>query len=194
MAGGQARRFGGKPKGLATVGQRTILDRVVETLSLALQTPPILIANDPAASLWRPDLRTVSDRIPDGGTIAGLLTAVLEAPAPVVCLAWDMPFVSVDLVRELAAGLSRADAVVPASGGRRGMEPLCAGYGPACAPAIERCIERGDLRAVAFHDAVRTTILPASTVERYGDPARQFFNVNTPEDLIEAECMWRQLG
>ncbi len=176
------------------MGGRTILDRVADTLTSALVTPPLLIANDPEARLWRPDLRTVPDRVPDGGTLAGLLTAVLEGPAPVVCLAWDMPFVPAGLVRELAAGLAEFDAVLPASPGRRGMEPMCAAYGPACGPAIERCLARGDLRAIAFHDEVRVSILPPAAVAAHGDPEMMFFNVNTPEDLSEAERMWRQRG
>jgi molybdopterin-guanine dinucleotide biosynthesis protein A len=72
------------------------------------------------------------------------------------------------------------------------MEPLCAVYGPACGPAIERQLARGDLRAIGFHDDVRVGRLPLALVRGYGDPDVLFFNVNRPEDLKRAEELWRQ--
>lgn len=105
-----------------------------------------------------------------------------------------MPFVPAGLLRGLAEGLEQADAVLPASGGRRGVEPMCAGYGPACGPAIRTAIAAGDLRAIAFHSGVRTCILPAERVAEYGDPSILFFNVNTQDDLTQADALWRRLA
>ena len=181
--------MGGAPKGLLTVGGARILDRVIAGLVEALGELPLLVANAPEAPEFRPDLRVVPDRRPDCGTLGGLWTAVLEAPAPVVCVAWDMPFVPAALLRELAAGLTDADVCIPASGGRRGMEPLCAAYGPGVEPAMAAALDRGDLRAIAFHDAVRVKLLPWSVVTRFGDPERMFFNVNTADELARANGM-----
>jgi molybdopterin-guanine dinucleotide biosynthesis protein A len=103
-----------------------------------------------------------------------------------------MPFVTEDLVRRLAAGLEAADACLPVSGGRRGVEPLCAAYGPACRGPMEKCIAAGDLRAIGFHPLVRVATLPAREVAELGDPARLFFNVNTAQDLTQAELLWRR--
>jgi molybdopterin-guanine dinucleotide biosynthesis protein A len=105
-------------------------------MTAALGEPPLLVANAPDAGSWRPDLRTVSDTRPGLGSLGGIYSAVNESPAPVVCVAWDMPFVSEPLIRALADGLDQYDAMLPQSGGRRGVEPLCAGYGPACREAI----------------------------------------------------------
>jgi len=188
LAGGAARRFGGRPKGLELVGGIRILDRVVAALREATGEPPILIANQPDASGWHAGLRVVPDRIAEAGTLGGLHAAVVEAPAPVLCVAWDMPFVSAGLLRRLARGLGKADAVLPASGGRRGMEPLCAAYGPAVRKPIEAAIARGDFRAVAFHDQVRVDILSVEEVRSFGTPERLFFNVNTVDDLRTANA------
>lgn len=189
LAGGEARRMGGTPKGLLPVGGIRILDRLVAAFEEALGRLPVLVANAPEAGSWRPGLRVVPDRIPGGGTLAGLHTAVIEAPAPVVAVAWDMPFVTPRLLTALAHGLESADVVIPASGGRRGVEPLCAGYGPAAGPAMAAAIERGDLRAIAFHEAVRVRVIPEADLLDFGDPGRLFFNVNTPEDLVRANGM-----
>jgi molybdopterin-guanine dinucleotide biosynthesis protein A len=179
----------GAPKGLLEVGGQRILDRLVSTFEDALGSLPLLVANAQDAATWRFDLRVVADRRPGSGTLGGLLTAVLEAPAPVVCVAWDMPFVAAGLIRELARGLADADVCIPASGGRRGVEPLCAGYGPATGPAMAAALDRGDLRAIAFHEAVRVERLPEAVIRRFGEPERLFFNVNTADDLVRANGM-----
>ncbi|NOT08643.1 MAG: molybdenum cofactor guanylyltransferase [Gemmatimonadales bacterium] len=189
LAGGQARRMGGAPKGLLEVGGERILDRLVRAFVAALGSPPLLVANAPEAASWRPDLRVVPDRRPEGATLGGLYTAVTEAPAPVVVVAWDMPFVTPDLLRALGRGLDHADVTIPASDGPRGLEPLCAGYGPATGPAMAAALDRGDLRAIAFHGAVRVRVLPEEEVRAFGDPARLFFNVNTADDLVRANGM-----
>jgi len=192
LAGGGASRFGGKPKGLEMVGGERILDRLVASMAAALGHPPLLVANSPDAKHWRSDLRTVADTRPGLGSLGGIYTAVIESPAPVVCVAWDMPFVSESLIRALAAGLDRHDAVLPASSGRRGVEPLCAAYGPACREAIEDTLANGDLRAIAFHDRIRVGILSLSEVRALADPELVFFNVNTADDLAKADQLWRQ--
>ena len=196
LAGGEARRLGGAPKGLLEVGGRRILDRLVDTMREALGGLPLLVANSPDAAGWRPDLRVVADRRTGLGTLGGLYTAVIQAPAPVVCVAWDMPFVPAALLRALAAGLEgeggtggRYDVCLPASGGRRGMEPLCAAYGPASGPAMAAALDRSDLRAIGFHQDVRVKVLSDAEIRGFGDPERIFFNVNTADDLVRANGM-----
>jgi molybdopterin-guanine dinucleotide biosynthesis protein A len=192
LAGGGATRFAGKPKGLEEVGGERILDRLVRVLTAALGDPPLLVANAPDSASWRPDLRTVSDVRPGFGALGGIYTAVIRAPAPVVCVAWDMPFVSEALVRALADGLRQYDAMLPQSDGRRGVEPLCAAYGPACAAAIAQSLDQGDLRAIGFHGRIRAGILPLDAVGALGDPSLLFFNVNTADDLGRADELWRR--
>ena len=194
LAGGGATRFGGRPKGLEMVGGERILDRLAATMTAAFGAAPLLVANAPEAAGWRPDLRVVTDVRPGLGSLGGIYTAVVEAPAPVVCVAWDMPFVSGDLLRQLAEGLDEHDAVLPQSDGRRGVEPLCAAYGPACRDAIAATLDEGDLRAIGFHRRIRVGILPLAEVARRGDPALLFYNVNTADDLAHADELWRRHG
>lgn len=198
LAGGAARRYGGTPKGLLEVGGRRILDRVVDTVQSVIGWSPLVIANAPDAASWRADLRTIPDIRPGFGTLGGIYTALtaMPAPAPVLCVAWDMPFVSEALLRALLELLSAADydAVLPESSGRRGLEPLCAVYGPACAAAIARRLDSGDLRAISFHADVKVGIVPLAQVRGFGDPDELFFNVNTPDDLARAEALCRRRG
>ena len=196
LAGGAATRYGGVPKGLLEVGGKRILDRAVDAVSWVVRSMPILIANAPDAASWRSELDTISDVRPGFGTLGGIYTAVTAAAEPVLCVAWDMPFLTGPLLRSLVERFEQGDcdAVLPESGGRRGVEPLCAVYGPACAPAIARRLDLGggDLKAISFHADVRVGILPLAHVRSFGDPDKLFFNVNTPADLARAEELWRQ--
>jgi molybdopterin-guanine dinucleotide biosynthesis protein A len=177
------------------VGGERILDRLARTLTEALGTPPLLVANAPDARSWRAGVRGVADVRGGLGSRGGSFTAVVEAPAPVVCVAWDMPFVSAALLQALAEALGRgSDAVLPSSDSRRGVEPLCAAYGPACREAIQASLDAGDLRAIGFHPRIQVGILPLAEVARTGDPDLLFFNVNTADDLARADGLWRRHG
>ncbi len=178
LAGGAASRYGGRPKGLMEVGGRRILDRVV----------------DAVAAAWRRDLHTIPDARPGCGSLGGIYTAVTAAPGPVLAVAWDMPFVTLELLRALVEGSAGWDVFLPESDGRRGVEPLCGVYGPACGPAIKRQIAAGDLQAIGFHPHVRAGRLGLERVREFGDPAELFFNVNAPDDLVRAEAVWRRRG
>jgi len=194
LAGGAASRYGGIPKGLLEVRGERILDRVVDTMTGVLNELPLLIANAPDAATWRPDLDTLADVRPGFGSLGGIYTAVTAGEGPVLCAAWDMPFLSGPLLSSLVDCFANGDydAVLPESSGRRGLEPLCAVYGPACGPAIEKRLTAGDLRAISFHPDVRVGILSLARVRELGDPAQLFFNVNAPADLERAEAMWQQ--
>lgn len=189
LAGGAASRFDGKPKGLERVGGERIVDRVARVLEEATGTRPILVANAPEAASWCPGLRTVPDLLPQRGTLSGIYTAVTAGDGPVMVAAWDMPFIPSELLAALVRGAGGYDVFLPESGGRRGLEPLCGVYGPACAPAIRARLDQEDYRAIGFHEAVRVGTLALTEVARYGDVATMFFNVNTADELEQAEAM-----
>jgi molybdopterin-guanine dinucleotide biosynthesis protein A len=186
LAGGAASRYGGRPKGLERVGGRRVIDRVADALAEAADEL-LLIANDPAAAEWLPGVRLATDVRPNCGSLGGIHAAIVRASKPVLVVAWDMPFVPGSLLRALRDGATRADAVLPESGSRRGLEPLCAYYSTACVPAIERRLDASDMRVVSFFEDVRVERLPEPQVRRFGDPAVLFMNVNTPDDLALAE-------
>ena len=179
MAGGQATRFGGQPKGLELIRGTRIVDRVVAALR-AVVDDLLLVANDPRADAWLPGVRTVADVLPGNGSLGGIYSALVHARTPVVLVAWDMPFVTAALLKPLLA--HDTDVVVYQSRSTRGVEPLCAFYRPSCIEPIKRRIDEGDLRVVGFFDDVRVTRLPPPP-----DPDLTFMNVNTPSDLALAE-------
>lgn len=197
MAGGGNTRYGGL-KAFAEVGERRIVDRVVSALR-SVTDDVVVVANDHAAyaSLG---LLMRSDDIAHGAALAGLVTALRwseeRGHAGILAVACDMPFVTGGLLGRLrdTAEAQTADAVVPESAGRRGIEPLCALYGNSCLPAIESAIARNDLRMIGFHDAITVARVPHDEVQTLGDPAILFMNVNTPEELAAARVIAAEHG
>jgi molybdopterin-guanine dinucleotide biosynthesis protein A len=187
LAGGASSRYGGLPKGLERIGGKRIVDRVADALRPACDDL-LLIANDPAATAWLPGVRHVRDARPGQGSLGGIHAALTHAGTSVLVVAWDMPFVSAALLQRLRAVGQGADVVVPESDSRRGLEPLCAWYAPACLAAIERALDAGDRRVVGFFDDVRVARLPAAQVATFGAPEWLFMNVNTPDELVRAEA------
>jgi molybdopterin-guanine dinucleotide biosynthesis protein A len=188
LAGGSARRFRGMPKGLALVDGLRIADRALAALRGATERQ-LVVANDPHAARWVPGLQIVRDAEEGLGPLHGLRTALAAAEGlPVIVVAWDMPFVPTALLSALRDAGQDADVAVPESDSRRGLEPLCAYYAPPCVSAIERRIAADDRRVIGFFDDVRVARVPVAQVARFGDPARLFMNVNTPEERILAEA------
>ena len=186
LAGGNASRYGGAPKGLERVGGRRIIDRVADVLA-ATTDDLLLIANDDSADRWLPGVRRASDIRPGLGSLGGIHAALVHAAQPAMIVAWDMPFVPVGLLRALRDAGRSADVAVPESGSRRGVEPLCAYYRPSCIAAIERRLDADDRRVVGFFDEVTVARIDAQVVARFGDPSIIFMNVNSPEELGLAE-------
>lgn len=202
IAGGRSIRYGA-PKALARVAGARLIDRVLGA-ARAVLPDVVVIGNDKTLAEavdcpWRPDL------IPELGALGGIHAALRWAEEDgrpgILALACDMPFLSVALLRALleaaiprgGAGAAKPpDAVVPESGGRRGIEPLCAYYGVSCIPAIEAAIARGDHRMVGFHPQVALVRLPLAVVRGYGRPEILFLNVNTPADRAVAEQSARE--
>jgi molybdopterin-guanine dinucleotide biosynthesis protein A len=189
-AGGASIRYG-SPKALALVGGRRVVDRAADALRSALGSDDIVAIINDADLAQRVGLPHRGDVLRDIGPVAGVHAALLWArerrSSGVLIVGCDMPFLEPALLRELVSRGADADAVLPESEGRRGIEPLCAYYAVACIAPIEATIAAGDTRVVGFLERVRLDRVPLEVVRTFGDPARLFFNVNTQLDRVEAE-------
>lgn len=192
LAGGPASRFDGLPKGLQTVGGERIIDRVARGLRLVTNRL-VVISNDPQSGEWLPGATVEGDLLPSHSSLIGIHAALSRAGGDVIVVAWDMPFVPVSLLEEIARRLaSGAIAVVPI--GPRGPEPVCAAYAAAALPFVEGMVAERALRLSGLIDALPgADRIPLATVARFGDPDVMFFNVNSPADRERAEAIARAL-
>lgn len=192
LAGGPASRFDGRLKGLETVGGERIIDRVARGLR-SVTNRLLVISNHPRAGEWLSDAKIATDLLPGRSSLVGIHSALARAGGSVIVLAWDMPFVPVELLEELATRLRNGvTAVVPFGPG--GPEPVCAAYAATALPHVGRLAAAGALKLSAFIDALPDVDrIPPEEVARFGDPGVMFFNVNSPADRERAEAIARAL-
>jgi molybdenum cofactor guanylyltransferase len=149
-------------------------------------TSQVVVANDPEARRWFPGMRVVADEVPGLGPLGGLSSALRAAAgSPVLVVAWDMPFVTTELLVELRRrGEGGASAVVPVHGEARHAEPLCAWYAPESLGPCTALLEAGARRAAALFDALpRSETIDDADLARFGAPARLFTSVDSPDVL-----------
>lgn len=196
LAGGRARRMGGRDKGAALLGGISLAERVVTRLSPQAGPLALNVNGDPArvAGLGLP---VIADSLPGhpgplAGILAGLDWAAGLGAARIVTVAVDTPFFPADLVARLAAGADAAGASIalaatrdPAGGLRR---HATFGLWPVALRSDLRAQLGAGLRKVTAwadrHGAVDVAFEAAGS----RDP---FFNVNSPADLAEAEARIR---
>ena len=181
LAGGAGRRIGGD-KAIVELEGRPLLLYPLAVLRAVLAEVAIVAKRDTAlpaleahTGIWvEPD----HPRHPLSGIVHALR---LAAGRSVLVVAADMPLVDVPLVRALidaerAAG--GAAAVLPRAGGR--LQPLCALYTQRALPTLERFDP--DARAADAAAALDPVVLDVAD-------ETAFFNVNAPEDLLQAAAL-----
>jgi len=174
LAGGDARRFGGRDKSALVVDGRTILERQISELSTLTEDLRVIRRED--------------DVVPGCGPLGGLHAALNAARGDALFLvACDMPFVTAPLAAYLLMLAGDADAVVPCTG--RGYHPLCAVYGRACLPAVERRLAERRLKMLDLLHDLRVREVTADDLGRFGNCDRLLANVNTPAEYASLEAL-----
>ncbi len=187
LAGGLATRMGGGDKALRTLGGVPLLQRVV--VRLAPQVAGIALnANGDAARFDSYGLPVVADSVegfagPLAGVLAGLDWAAEQGFDSIVTAAGDTPFFPRDLAQRLMAeaeGMQHPLALAATPDGR---QPTF-GLWPVALRDDLRCALENGLRKV-----VLWTDKHSGRVAEFSGQGAPFFNVNTPEDLAQAESM-----
>ena len=151
------------------------------------QDETILITNRPTdyASLGLP---MFTDMIPEKGSLGGIYTALCYSHQPyTLVLACDMPFVNASLLRYMAELCQddQFDVIVPRV--ERYPEGLHAIYSQACLQPIRERIDADQLKVISFYGRVRVRFLDEAEYQPFDPKKLSFFNVNTLEELAEAQ-------
>jgi molybdenum cofactor guanylyltransferase len=188
LAGGLARRMGGGDKTLIRIGGRTILERAIARLTP--QCAGLLInANGDVSRFSRFGFPVVADDIegfagPLAGILAGLDWVAANAPASewMLSVPGDCPFLPRDLVARLHA--ARLAKRLPLACARSGdwRHPVVGLWPVALRHDLRRALGAGLRKIEAW-----TENHGVALAEWSADPVDPFFNVNTPEDLADAE-------
>jgi molybdenum cofactor guanylyltransferase len=168
----------GGAKATVLLRGRPLISYPLEALSAALGDVVVLAKVDtelpslPGTTVW---IESQQLHHPAVGIVQAL--ALAGGRSVLICAA-DLPFVTPALVRELASGdPAHAPAVVASTQGA--MQPLLGCYHPRAAQLLRADDERPLRQQVA-------ELVPA--IVEVEDP-RALFNVNAPEDLLQASAM-----
>ncbi|HZI49351.1 MAG TPA: molybdenum cofactor guanylyltransferase [Pyrinomonadaceae bacterium] len=188
LVGGASRRMG-RDKALLEFGGQRLLERIALELSGIASAVALVGARQPYSSLKNvPDVHQQWGAL--GGIHAGLAAAKTDWAAVVAC---DLPFVTRALFERLSTFVNTTtEAVVPIQADGR-PQPVCALYrAAACLPEIEKLVAGGEHMPRALLANVRTRFVAFPEVCDLPGAESFFFNVNTPEDLKQAEAILSQ--
>jgi molybdopterin-guanine dinucleotide biosynthesis protein A len=166
LVGGASSRFG-SPKALALFEGEELAVRAHRLLEKTFGTAIAIGKDDDDLGLPFP---VEDDGREERAAIVGVAGALRLAPTEIsVVLPTDMPFVTAQLLRSLAAAAQGADAAIVQAG------PLPGAYRRSALRVLERRIERGELALWAAAEELGARVVEAAPEE--------LRNVNTPADL-----------
>ncbi len=180
LAGGRGRRMGGAKATVALQG-RPLIAYALEAVAAAVEDVAVLtkadseLPNLPGTTVW---VEPQTHHHP----LVGIRQALaLAAGRPVLICAADLPLVTVELLRLLATADGHgAPAVVASADGRP--QPLLGRYEQSALEALSDPEVSGDRPLIEAVTAIGPRLLEV-------EDAQAVFNVNTPDDLLQAAAM-----
>jgi molybdopterin-guanine dinucleotide biosynthesis protein A len=182
LAGGQGRRMGGVDKGLQPLQGRSMVSWVKERF--APQVAELLInANQNLAEYAKLGVPVIEDKVGGfAGPLAGLHRGLEMAPHPYVAtVPCDSPFLPLDLVARLYAGLESAKAQLAVAKTGSQAHPVFCLCERALLPHLGAYLEGGGRKIDAWYASLRVVEVP------FDDEAEAFSNINTREELLASE-------
>jgi len=198
LAGGLSRRMGGGDKALLDLGDSTLLGHVITRLRPQVAGLALNANGDPGRFAGF-GLPVLADSIPDfAGPLAGVLAAMDWAAGNgsdyVITAAADTPFFPELLVSGLRAAaytkeLPLAMAMTVGEEGRLLRHPTFGLWSVALREDLREALGDGVRKVIKW--TTRHGCAEAVFHDQRFDP---FFNVNTPEDLVQAKRFLGEIG
>ena len=185
QAGGQSSRMG-EDKALKFFLGRPLIQRVIDRIK-PIADEIIVTTNRPIEYEFL-GLRLVPDLKPGRGALGGLYTAIASATSPLVAVvACDMPFASPMLFEGALRLMVEEEADIVIAKKDENYEPLHALYRrETCLPAIESAIDADQWKVISWFPQVKVRTLTPDEVKSFDPSGLCFWNLNTPEEFIEA--------
>ncbi|MBF0294659.1 MAG: molybdenum cofactor guanylyltransferase [Magnetococcales bacterium] len=187
LAGGLSRRMHGREKAFLPFGEGVLLDRTLARFAAQVERV-VLSANGDPSRFVRFGAQVIPDPRPGHpGPLAGVEAAFLATGADwLLSVPVDLPFLPMDLGAQLGAWADRDNPqpVVAASGSR--LHPVVCLWPRVVLPWIQNALDAGQPRLLDWFATHPHRIVSFDRGPHGVDP---FFNVNTPDALMEAAHM-----
>jgi molybdenum cofactor guanylyltransferase len=194
LAGGLSRRMG-QNKGATLLAGRPMLDHVIERLSPQVCTLAIN-SND---GTTHPNIPIIADSVEHHpGPLAGIASAMVFArqmpnASHVLTVPVDTPFIPDDLAERLQNALPDADSVVLVRSNGR-IHPVAGLWPIELAEQITTWLQNPlNRKLMVFLESLHVIPVDFTDIQTAAGPLDPFFNVNTPDDLAQAEIYLKAL-
>ena len=187
LAGGRSKRMGKNKALLPLPGNPSFTFIAHLSSTLTSLCPEILIVarnEADAANYTLPDVRVITDKVPDHGPLMGLYSGLNEIHTQrALVVAVDMPFVQPALISFLLSQPPSDSLLVPLVNNIP--QVLLAIYPRTILPFIKNRLQQGrhDLRSLL--EVAPVHYFEEAQLRRIDPPLRSFININTPEELDE---------
>jgi molybdopterin-guanine dinucleotide biosynthesis protein A len=185
LAGGANKRFHGKVKAKAVIGGKTIISRIIDTVSEVF-SEIIIITNTPEEFIEFSNYKLAADQFLNAGPLGGIHAALKSSSNEAIFVfAGDMPLLDKNLIiRQIDFyNNSKCDILVPAI--QNYSEPLHAIYNISILNRLEEYLSGSNDYAVReFFRRVDVNYLKLEDSEKI---KRAFTNINSPSDILLVE-------
>ena len=171
-------------KAFLRIGNKVIIEEISAKLSRMF--PKIMVVTNSLNPYCYRGLEVVKDILPDKGALGGIYSGLVASETHYnFVLACDMPFISLDLIEYMRKNAEGYDVVIPKLNNY--FQPLHAIYSKDCIQPIKEQLHRNDLQVFGFFDRVEVKCISAEEVKAFDPRGIAFFNINTKDDMEEAE-------
>jgi molybdopterin-guanine dinucleotide biosynthesis protein A len=187
LVGGENKRFNGVIKSNLIIGGRTILDRIVGTIS-DLFGEIIIVTNTPDKFGNYSSFRFTGDQYSNMGPLAGIHAGMkASALRSVFVFAGDMPFLDKEIIERQIDEYLRIKPLILVPKVNGLIEPLHSIYSNQLLPVLEEYLISDKRPAV--RDFYNNTDVSYLKLTDSGKTRKAFMNINTPDEATDAEKM-----
>jgi len=187
LAGGKNSRVNGQNKTFFDIGTTSIFEQIYAVMNMFFDDL-IVVTRSPELFLkW--DIAIFPDFFQPHCPLNGIYTGLLYAQHPqVFVVACDIPFISQNLIEYMCSTYdTKFDVYYPQTS--KGNEPLFAIYSRRCLNCFKNRLQMEKFKITNAFKSLKTEVVNESTLNNMGISLQSFFNVNTSQDLIEANSL-----
>ena len=185
LAGGKSSRLGTDKAKVKLDGESVMIQAIAEKLS-GLSEDIVVSTNGRRYEDITIPVRWAIDVRPGAGSLMGLYSGLLAAKHDyAIAVACDMPFINVELLKYMMSLPRNYDALLPRIGEQT--EQLHSIYSKNCLPKMEKYLNSGHLKITSFMDEIDVKYVDEDIINKYDPRHLSFFNVNTAQQLNEAQ-------
>lgn len=187
LAGGKSSRLGTDKAKVKLDGESVMIQSIAKKLSV-VSDDIVVSTNGRRYEEITTSVRWAVDVNPGAGSLMGLYSGLFAVKHDyAIAVACDMPFINIELLKYMIGMPRDYDALLPRIGDKT--EQLHSIYSKSCLKKMEQFLESGRLRITAFLGEINVKFVPEEIINRYDPQHLSFFNVNTAEQLKQAQSI-----